>query len=77
MDELKRMIMESRGIASDEEYWECMESYAYNIVCAPEEVCESIMRYIETHDPMELTVAAENRMAEDAFGGYRYAEQAQ
>ncbi len=69
-DELKKRTMERFHLTEDE-YWENMDIYRDNLL-ASETILDEIGRYIETHDPNALSIEAENRIARDMFGGYKY-----
>ena len=69
-DEVKRRTMENFHITEDE-YWENMDIYLDNLL-ASERILDEIGRYIETHNPNDLSIEAENRIARDMFGGYKY-----
>lgn len=69
-DELKKRTMENFHFTEDE-YWKNMDIYKDNLL-ASETILDEIGRYIETHDPNALSIEAENRIARDMFGGYKY-----
>ena len=69
-DELKRRTMENFHFTEDE-YWENLDIYRDNLL-ASEIILNEIGRYIETHNPSVLSIEAENRIARDMFGGYKY-----
>lgn len=69
-DELKKRTME-RFHFTEEKYWENMDIYRDNLL-ASETILDEIGRYIETHDSNVLSIEAENRIARDMFGGYKY-----
>lgn len=71
-DKLKQNIMETMHI-SEEEYWENLDIYLDNLL-ADGETIESVMKYNETHNPIDLTIKAEMRIAHDLIGGYRYGD---
>ena len=70
-DKLKNRTMEFLGFGTDEQYFHNLEIYLDNIL-APIEEQREIYEYIQTHNPLVLSVATETRIARDMFGGFKY-----
>lgn len=69
-DELKKKTME-RFHFTEDEYWKNLDIYLDNLL-ASERILNEIGRYIKTHNINDLSIEAENRIARDMFGGYKY-----